>query len=243
MNPHARFLALFFSYSVPWMLMHVRVCVCASLQVSLDISQRRTFILLCSFFLRSGGRGAEGWRAQTGQHRSSPRREKLGMKLKLPSKARANAVTWSSTIYTPRRWWWWRWCLHHASDKRTNTRDREWERGRREGREAGRGIERESLPSICSVPLTCHHLYCQGPSARLAPFWALINHSPAGRRKAGGRAKLCWWESIYRSGRLEERENGLVSKWLVKKKSKLQKIASKCSALECRLLGQMCPCV
>lgn len=44
-------------------------------------------------FLSSQWREAEGWGAQTGQHRSSLRQEKLAMKLKLPSKARANAVT------------------------------------------------------------------------------------------------------------------------------------------------------
>lgn len=241
MSLHVWFLPLFFptascercSCMLVCVYVRARMCVCARTLTG-DLSrQSAAYIYPSLLSLSSQWRGAEGWGAQTGQHRSSLRREKLGMKLKLPSKARANAVTWSSTIYTPRRCWWWWWCLHHVSDNRTNTRG---EGGR------GRGTERESLPSICSVPLTCHHLYCQGPSARLAPSWAPINHSPAGRRKAVGPAKLCWWESIYRSGRLKERENGLVSKWLINKKCRLQKIVSKYNATEFRLDGKMCLC-
>lgn len=72
----------------------VRPHVC--LQVSLmswrmHITQQRTFVLLCSLSLQQ--REAEGWGARAGQHRSSLCREKLGMKLKLPSKARAGTVT------------------------------------------------------------------------------------------------------------------------------------------------------
>lgn len=99
--------------------------------VHAHITQQRTFVLLCSLSLQQ--REAEGWGARAGQHRSSLCREKLGMKLKLPSKARAGTVTWSSTIYTPRRWWW---CLHHTDDNRTERRERDG------------GGERESLPSI-----------------------------------------------------------------------------------------------
>lgn len=41
----------------------------------------------------------------------------------------------------------------------------------RGGREIGReiGEKKENLCPLSAVPLTCHHLYCQGPSARLAP--------------------------------------------------------------------------
>lgn len=113
---------------------------------------------------------AEGWGAQAGQHWSSLCWEKLGMKLKLPSKARASTATLSSTIHTPRRGWW---CLHHSDDNRTQRRQRETEE------------EKESLSPPSTVPLTCHHLYCQGPSARLEPAWAPINHCSAGRREAG----------------------------------------------------------
>lgn len=64
-------------------------------------------------------REQRGEGARSGQHRSSLCREKLGMKLKLPSKAKAGIVTWSGTIYTHRRWQGGWWCLHHADDNRT----------------------------------------------------------------------------------------------------------------------------
>lgn len=59
--------------------------------------------------------------------------------------------------------------------------------GQTEEREGEGGETEESLPPPSAVPLTCHHLYCQGPSARLAPARAPINHRSAGRRGAGGR--------------------------------------------------------
>lgn len=76
---------------------HARLCVCecvCSRVLTGDLSHQSAAYIYPSLRpLSSQWRGAEGWGAQTGQHRSSLRREKLGMKLKLPSKARANAVT------------------------------------------------------------------------------------------------------------------------------------------------------
>lgn len=91
--------------------------------------------------------------------------------------------------------------------------------GQREERETE--VEKESLSPPPTVPLTCHHLYCQGPSARLAPAWAPINHGSAGRREAGGRRPSQPSSAdervfIDQEGEREEGEAGCVSKWLMK---------------------------
>ena len=54
---------------------------------------------------------------------------------------------------------------------------------RGKGREtAAVEVEEESLSPPSAVPVTCHHLYCQGPSARLAPA------------RAPHKSRLCWTE-------------------------------------------------
>jgi len=93
------------------------------------IIQRPTFVLPGSLVF-----AAEGWGAGAGQHRSSLCREKLGMKLKLPSKALAPALSPDPALFI---------LLGDGDDDVSITLTITGQRGERE-----RGGERESLPSI-----------------------------------------------------------------------------------------------
>lgn len=120
----------------------------------------RSFSSLCE--------GAEGSGAQAGQHRSSACREKLGMKLKLSSKGRGQELSPDPALFIL-----------------TGEEDDDDITAMITGQGEEAKAEEESFSPLPTVPLTCHHLCCQGSSARLAAAGAPINHCSAGQREVG----------------------------------------------------------